>query len=408
MRSITKSSCNSMQPRDARHRPPVGPLHLYVHIPFCVHKCAYCDFNSHVRREPPWEEYRLALLAELEHWSRQPQFSQREIGTVFFGGGTPSLAPAGLIGDMLQKIDALFGLSGDAEISLEANPGTLEAGRFAAYRAAGINRLSIGVQSFNDAELRWLERIHDAKQAVQSFEAARRAGFDNVNLDLMNGLPGQALPGWLQGLHTAIDLSPEHLSCYQLTVEPHTELARRHRLAPLPLPEDEEALAFLRQTRHHLSEAGYPAYEVSNFSRPGRHCRHNDAYWLYEDYIGIGAGAAGKWDTTDGGITRYSNVRSPETYLRKALGGTDAINSQEILPREKAAAEAVWLGLRRTAGVERACFTNRFGVDVDTLFGAALRPWRKSGHLHDTATGLQLSDLGLSMADSIAASVLAA
>lgn len=395
-----------MHPRNPRQNPPVGPLHLYVHVPFCVHKCAYCDFNSHARQEPPWEEYRLALLAELGHWSRQAQFSDRAISTVFFGGGTPSLAPAGLIADTLQKVDDIFALSGDAEISLEANPGTLETSRFAAYRAAGINRLSIGVQSFNDTELRWLERIHDASQAVQAYEAARRAGFDNINLDLMYGLPGQSLPDWLQNLHAAIALGPEHISCYQLTVEPHTELARRHHRAALPLPEDEEALAFLRQTRRQLSEAGYPAYEVSNFSRPGRHCRHNDAYWLYEDYIGIGAGATGKWDTSDGGIARYSNIRSPEAYLRRALDGTAVINSHENLPREKAAAEAIWLGLRRTAGVERARFTNRFGVDVGSLFGAALLPWKESGHLHDTVTGLQLSDLGLSMADSIAVSVL--
>ncbi len=397
-----------MQQRHAHPKPPSGLLHLYVHIPFCVHKCAYCDFNSHVRRAPPWESYRQALLAELTHWSRQAQFSGRTIDTVFFGGGTPSLAPAALVADVLETADDLFGLGTGAEISMEANPGTLEAGRFADYRATGVNRLSIGVQSFHDAELQWLERIHDSGQATRAYEAARSAGFDNINLDLMYGLPGQALPDWLQGLRKAVTLGPEHLSCYQLTVEAHTELARRHRRAPLCLPEDDAALTFLRQTRDLLSGAGYTAYEVSNFSRPGRHCRHNDAYWLYEDYIGIGAGAAGKWDTPDGGITRYGNVRSPESYLRMALEGSDAINSCETRPWNKAAAEAIWLGLRRTSGVEKKRFTNRFGTDMESLFGTVLQPWEQSGHLRNTKAGLQLSNLGLGMADSIAAAVLTA
>jgi len=386
--------------------PSASPLHLYVHIPFCIHKCAYCDFNSHVREIPPWDDYRQALLAELTHWSRQSQFSGRRIATIFFGGGTPSLAPAGLISEVLQQTDKLFGLCADAEISMEANPGTLEAGRFAAFRAAGINRLSIGIQSFNDAELRWLERIHNSQQALQAFASARSAGFDNLSLDLMYGLPGQSLSDWLKNLDTAIAMAPEHLSCYQLTVEAHTELALRHQQSPLSLPEDDLALEFLRSTRGRLLEAGYEAYEVSNFTRPGFHCRHNDAYWLYHDYIGIGAGAAGKWDMTDDGTTRYSNLRSPEAYMRASQAGADAINSAETLPREKAAAEAVWLGLRRSKGVDQEYFRRRFGQDVSALFSKELDPWETSGHLHITPEYIQLTEKGLGMADSIAVSVL--
>jgi len=381
-------------------------LHLYVHIPFCIHKCAYCDFNSHVRETPPWDEYRRALLAELTHWSRQAQFSGRRIATVFFGGGTPSLSPAGLISEVLQQAGKLFGFDADAEISMEANPGTVEAGRFAAFRGAGVNRLSIGVQSFNDAELQWLERIHSAQQATQAFASARSAGFDNISIDLMYGLPGQSLSDWLKNLDTAIALAPEHLSCYQLTVEAHTELALRHQRSPLSLPEEDEALEFLLRTRSRLSEAGYHAYEVSNFARPDRYCRHNDAYWLYHDYIGIGAGAAGKWDTADGGITRYSNIRSPEAYMRSSLDRAEAINTSETLPREKAAGEAVWLGLRRSAGVSQEYFRHRFGRGVNDLFAAALQPWEASGHLHITPEYVQLTEKGLGMADSIAVSVL--
>jgi len=383
-----------------------SPLHLYVHIPFCIHKCAYCDFNSHVRPDPPWDEYRRALLNELKYWAVQPQFSKRRIDTIFFGGGTPSLAPPQLIAEILQMTSELFDLYKQAEISLEANPGTVESGRFAAYRAAGINRLSVGVQSFDDDELQWLERIHNRQQAMDAFATARSAGFDNVSLDLMYGLPQQQLSDWLQNLDTAIAMAPEHLSCYQLTVEPHTELALRHQRLPLLLPEDDEALEFLRQTRSRLAEHGYQAYEISNFARQGRHCRHNDGYWLYDDYIGIGAGASGKWDTAEGGITRYSNSRSPESYIRSALSEGSAAKSDETLVLKKAAAEAVWLGLRRHEGVELSHFKRRFGQDVSAFFAKQLGPWEESGHLNITPEYIQLSDSGLGMADSIAVSVL--
>jgi len=385
---------------------PESPLHLYVHIPFCIHKCAYCDFNSHVREAAPWHDYRRALLAELRYWSEQAQFAGRCIETIFFGGGTPSLAPAELIADILQQVEALFSLRGHCEISLEANPGTLDAGRFAAYREAGVNRLSIGVQSFNDDELQWLERIHNSRQAREAFDSARSAGFANISMDLMYGLPGQDISGWLESLNTAIALAPEHLSCYQLTVEEHTELALRQQRSPLSLPEDEAALDFLRRTRSRLSGSGYQAYEISNFSRPGRHCRHNEAYWLYDDYIGIGAGAAGKWDKPDGGITRSSNIRSPEAYMLAALAAGVAINSDETLPRRKAAAEAVWLGLRRSDGLAQAHFRERFGRDIAAFFGDALQPWVASGHLSITPGHVKLTAQGIGLADSIAVAVL--
>lgn len=383
-----------------------GALHLYVHIPFCVHKCAYCDFNSHVRQQPPWENYRMALLAELDHQADQQQFAGRKLSTVFFGGGTPSLAPPGLIADVLQRAAQRFGLADHAEITLEANPGTVDAGRFTAYREAGINRLSIGVQSFDDEQLQWLERIHSSTQAVNALDRARSAGFENISLDLMYGLPGQSLSDWMRSLDTAMHLSPEHMSCYQLTIESHTELAQRHRRQALALPEDELALEFLRSTRSRLLEAGYQAYEVSNFARPGRHCRHNDAYWLYHDYIGIGAGAAGKWDEADGGITRYADIRSPEGYIHAALSKGNCINSRETLNLKKAAGEAVWLGLRRSAGIDQALFRQRFGSTVGQLFGTALSAWEASGHLLITPQCMLLSEKGLGMADSIAVSVL--
>jgi len=383
-----------------------SPLHLYVHIPFCVHKCHYCDFNSHVRDVPPWQEYQAALLAEMDHWATQPQFSARPLTTVFFGGGTPSLAPPSLIDAVLNKAATLFGMEADTEITLEANPGTVDAAHFAGFRAAGVNRLSIGVQSLDNTELHWLERIHDRDEAIHAFETAYKAGFDNINLDLMYALPGQSPEQWRRQLDTAIRLAPEHLSCYQLTIEPHTRLAAQHTAKPLSLPNQDTALTFFTTTHELLAEHGYAAYEISNFARDGFRCRHNDGYWLYHDYIGIGAGASGKWDMADGGICRYSNIRSPEQYITRAMTDGSAVHSDEALDTARAAAEAVWLGLRRTNGINREVFAIRFGADIRSMFTSSLRPWLQTGHLELNKQQLCLTEKGLPLADAIATAVL--
>ena len=383
-----------------------SPLQLYVHIPFCVHKCHYCDFNSHERTEPAWLDYQYALINELKHWAEKPLFAGRKLTTIFIGGGTPSLAPPSLIKAIIDAASEYCGIDADAEISMEANPGSADADHFKAYRQAGINRLSIGVQSFDANELHWLERIHDADEAMQAYRIARQAGFDNINIDLMYGLPGQSLNAWLKSLHMAIALQPEHLSCYQLTVEPHTKLAATHSLNPVALPNDDDALAMFFETRTQLDQAGFSAYEISNFSRPGLRCRHNDGYWLYHDYIGIGAGASGKWDKTNRGVKRYSNIRTPERYIKSALHDGKAINSSETLNVKKAAAEAFWLGLRRSSGINRAAFKQRFGIDAWQQFSSELQPWHDRDQLTVSQHCIRLSNKGLAMADAIAASVL--
>jgi len=376
---------------------------LYVHIPFCVHKCHYCDFNSHVRAEHAWADYEAALLAELAYRAEQAEFAGRHIESIFFGGGTPSLAPPALISAVIETVRERFGLAAAAEISLEANPGTVDAANFRGYRQAGVNRLSIGVQSLDAAELEWLERIHSPEQALAAFHTGREAGFDNINLDLMYGLPGQRVQDWLQALDTVIRLAPEHLSCYQLTVEPHTKLAATHRQQPLPLPDDEASLHFFRQTREHLASAGYLAYEISNFALPDRRCRHNDGYWLYHDYIGIGAGAAGKCNQPGGGTRRYSNIRAPEAYMDKAVSSGHAELGMESLDPPTAAAEAIWMGLRRSDGLDRHWFSERFGRDAMLMFEKALLKWQRQGGLIIEAGSIRLSPTGLTLADSIAA-----
>ncbi len=325
--------------------------------------------------------------------------------SLYFGGGTPSLAPGSLIASILSNVRHCFDLDKQAEISLEANPGAIDSSRLAAYRSAGVNRLSIGAQSFRDDELHWLERIHSAKDIKQSFRAARLAGFENISLDLIYGLPDQSLEAWLDNLETTITLNPEHVSCYQLTIEPHTLLATRHKKEPLNLPDDEQSLLFFSSTRKRLEAAAYEAYEISNFCRTGFRCRHNDAYWLYDDYIGIGAGACGKGNTSNGGVYRYTNIKQPDSYM-KASQSSRFVSNEERLPKSRAAAEAVWLGLRRRHGIRRAAFCARFGTDVWTLFAQQLKPWLHSGHLKLSKDSLFLTSSGRTMADSVALSLL--
>jgi len=385
---------------------PISPLQLYVHIPYCIHKCHYCDFNSHVRSEPDWQTYSDALIAEISSWASQPQFNNRNLHSIFFGGGTPSLAPESLITTVIEHAQALFGFEENIEISLEANPGAVDSKSFEGFYRAGINRLSMGVQSLDKHELQWLERIHQCDEVYQAFDAARSAGFDNINLDFMYGLPQQTLEQWQHTLNTALQFDPEHLSCYQLTVEPHTKLAARHASSPYKLPDDEMSLAFFEDTRNTLAQAGYEAYEISNFSKPQQFCRHNDGYWLYHDYIGIGAGASGKWDMHDGSTHRYSNIRTPEKYTEQAIQTDFAINSHETLNLQRAAAEAVWVGLRRKNGIDNTWFTQRFKHSINAYFQRELEPWFKKNKLVWKQQQLQLTASGIILADAIAESVI--
>ncbi len=377
-----------------------------MHIPFCLHKCHYCDFNSHVFTQPPWVDYTQALLNELDAYAAMPQFAGRMVHSVFFGGGTPSLAPASLFAAVLDSLAAAFTLADDIEITLEANPGASEASRFTDYRAAGINRLSIGVQSFDDDELKWLERIHSADEAEKAYNMARDAGFKHINLDLMYALPHQSLDEWFASLEKGIALNPEHLSCYQLTVEPHTALHVTHKKQTLALPDEDLALQFFWQTRERLAEAGYAAYEISNFAKQDKHCRHNCGYWLYDDYIGIGAGAAGKWDTQDGGVMRYSNIRAPQSYIDAVLDDAKAVNSQEKLSHQEAMGEAVWLGLRQSQGIDFTWFKQRFEQDLFDVYPLLIKQWVNQGKLEADGAHLKLTSAGLSLADDISASFL--
>lgn len=370
------------------------PLALYLHLPWCARKCPYCDFNSHpVRDEPPWARYVDALLADLEH--ELPRVWGRRVGTVFLGGGTPSLLPAAELARLLDGVRARLPLAPGAEITLEANPGTVEAGRFAAFRAAGVNRLSIGVQSFDDGMLGALGRIHDAAQARAAVAAARAAGFDNVNLDLMFGLPGQDRAGALRDLDAALALAPEHLSWYQLTIEPHTAFAA----SPPPDLPDEDALAAMHEAGlERLAQAGYGQYEVSAFARDGHQCRHNRNYWEFGDYLGLGAGAHGKLtDAATGTVVRRRRVRHPGDYLA-AAGTAAAVAGEETVAARDLVFEFMLNALRLAAGFPAALFEERTGLPLDAarpaLEQARARGWldMDGEWIRPTATGRRFLD----------------
>jgi oxygen-independent coproporphyrinogen-3 oxidase len=333
------------------------PLSLYVHYPWCVRKCPYCDFNSHEAGGPVdaavEARYVDALLADLE--AALPLVWGRPVSSVFIGGGTPSLMAAPALQRLLSEVRARLPLAADCEITLEANPGTFEAEKFAAFRAGGVNRLSIGVQSFDDDSLHRLGRIHDRGQALAAIEAAAR-GFDNFNLDLMYALPGQSIEAMRADVEQALSFAPPHLSLYQLTLEPNTVFAKY----PPPLPDEDSAAAMHEWIEARLAAAGYLHYEVSAYARAARQCRHNLNYWRFGDYLGIGAGAHGKLSFPHR-ILRQVRLRHPLRYMDAALGGNALAESKEV-PRADLAFEFMLNALRLNEGVPVRLFAERTGL----------------------------------------------
>ncbi|SFC26456.1 oxygen-independent coproporphyrinogen-3 oxidase [Marinospirillum celere] len=355
------------------------PLALYVHIPWCVRKCPYCDFNSHTLSKSEATEgldaatekdYVLALLADLDHEIRAwPELQQRPLTSIFFGGGTPSLmSPVGYEA-FFEGLQQRLQLSADCEITLEANPGTVEQSRFTGYRAAGINRLSMGVQSFATPQLQALGRIHSGKEAIHAAEAALLAGFDNFNLDLMHGLPQQTPELALADLQQALALQPKHLSWYQLTLEPNTEFFRR----PPVLPEEDLLVEIQDAGAELLSAAGYQNYEVSAYALPGFQAKHNLNYWQFGDYLGLGAGAHGKLTRPDpqqaGGLQleRRWKTRQPQAYLSRLLEGRDFLAGSEMITADQRPVEFMMNALRLKEGVAAQLYSERTGLPVDAL-----------------------------------------
>lgn len=335
------------------------PLSAYVHIPWCVRKCPYCDFNSHAAGPSlPEDDYVAALHADLSE--ELPAVAGRRLTSIFFGGGTPSLFSPRALGQILEDLERRIGFEGDIEITLEANPGTFEQAKFRDYRALGIDRLSIGVQSFQAEKLKALGRIHDGAEAIRAADMARAAGFDNFNLDLMHGLPGQSLDDALQDLATAIAQAPTHLSWYQLTLEPNTVFWNQ----PPVLPEDDTLWDIQEAGQALLAEHGYRQYETSAYARDGRRARHNLNYWTFGDFLGLGAGAHGKLSAAHGSIRRRWKTRLPKDYLdpAKAFRAGEKVLAADELPFE-----FLMNALRLTDGVPASLFTPRTGLALSAL-----------------------------------------
>ena len=336
------------------------PLSLYVHFPWCVAKCPYCDFNSHsIHGSVPGDEYINALIQELS--TIAPEVTGRCLASVFFGGGTPSVFSPAQFDTLLTAIRADLGLEADVEITMEANPGAVEHGSFVDYRAAGINRLSLGVQSFADDKLKALGRIHDAQAARDAFQQARAAGFDNINLDLMYALPDQSLNASQADVSAALALQPEHISLYHLTLEPNTVFHAN----PPALPEIDDAWEMQIQAGELLASAGYENYEVSAWSQPDRPCTHNLNYWRFGDYLGIGAGAHSKL-TTSAGIVREQRVAHPREYLKR-IPGDDVVVRRNRVTESELVFEFMLNNLRLRSGFSLAGFSARTGLPADLI-----------------------------------------
>ncbi|MGE0494421.1 MAG: radical SAM family heme chaperone HemW [Vulcanimicrobiota bacterium] len=343
-------------------------LALYLHFPYCRSRCTYCDFNAHAAPETPEPQarYIAALLTDI---ANQPDHA---IETIFLGGGTPSLNRAQDLVAVLEACRRQFRLSPQAEVTMEANPGTVDEAKLAAVRAAGINRLSLGVQSFEPHLLKLLNRIHDVGEVEEAVAAARRVGFDNLSLDLIYGLPQQTVAGWEHTLTKAIECQPEHLSVYQLTVEPSTRLEAQIANGELSLPEEEVMLAMDALTQTRLATAGYRRYEISNWSRPGRDCRHNLIYWRDEQYLGLGCGAVSYLDGW-----RSKRIMHPHYYCAAIESGRNPLSEGERLGTEKALKDTVMLGLRTLEGLPLERLRRRYPeLDLTPLldFFASLPP----------------------------------
>lgn len=374
---------------------PLGspPLTLYVHWPWCLRKCSYCDFNSHpVPASLNPAAYVEALLADLDaELAVQP--ATWPVDAMFIGGGTPSLLAGAQLARLLEGINARLVLAAEVEITLEANPGAVDARAFADYLAAGVTRLSLGVQSFSAANLKTLGRVHDADQAHQAIATARRVGCQHLNLDLMFGLPGQSLAQARADLDAALAWAPEHLSYYQLTLEPGTAFAH----APPPLPDDDQLADLAEQGQQQLAAQGYQQYEVSAYAQPGEVCRHNCNYWTFGDYFGLGAGAHGKrTDVTSGQVMRRVKPADPQTYLAGGESEVSALNDQELR------LEFVLNALRLRAGVSLDLFEAHTGLQRDQL-AAPMAKGRQLGLLDKQPDVLRATERGWMFLDSVLA-----
>ena len=369
-------------------------LELYIHTPFCVKKCAYCDFLSAPASMEAQRQYLLALLQEIRSFPRKEAY---EVVSVFFGGGTPSIWPSDWIEMVLAALHDTFSFGNEPEITMECNPGTADVSKLVAYRSLGINRISFGLQSTDNRELRLLGRIHSFETFCETYAAARQAGFSNINIDLMSALPGQTPESWRETLNRVLALQPEHISAYSLIVEPGTPFAEQK----LDLPDEDTEREMYARTAEILAEYGFFQYEISNYAKPGFACRHNIGYWKRTDYLGFGPSAASLF-----GNRRWTNTADRSLYL-KACGALEKIREdEEILSRQDAMEEFMFLGLRMTQGISTAEFEEQFGKEIHAVYGGVLKKYEAMHLLQEHSGRLALTRDGISVSNVILADFL--
>lgn len=378
------------------------PLEIYIHIPFCVKKCAYCDFLSAPSTEEERERYVNLLCEEIAASSVRAK--EYEVVTVFFGGGTPSILKGEQIERILKVLRESFVIAENAEITLEMNPGTVTGEKLEIYKRAGINRLSIGLQSVHNGELKMLGRIHTYEEFLESYHMARKAGFDNMNVDLISAIPGQTVESWKRTLSTILELQPEHISAYSLILEPGTPFyelyAKENDKAEKLLPDEDAERQMYRQTIVMLKEAGYERYEISNYSRPGYECRHNLGYWNRVPYLGFGIGAASlvpQEMSVKGKMCRYSNPDNIEEYQKCFL---DKFKG-EPLEREDEMEEFMFLGLRKTSGVLKGQFRSCFQTGIEEVYGGQLEKLKNFRLIEENEERIWLTERGIDVSNMV-------
>ena len=369
-------------------------IQLYLHIPFCIRKCGYCDFLSCPADERAQRAYTQALLREIRVLGQR---TEAAVSTIFIGGGTPSVLRADWMEEILDQLRASFRLLPEAEISMEANPGTVTPEKLKAYLRGGVNRISFGCQSADNEELRLLGRIHSWEEFLESFSMAREAGFANINVDLMSGLPGQTAASWEQTLRRTAALGPEHISAYSLIIEEGTPFAQR----PLPLPDEEEERLMYERTGQILKEYGMEQYEISNYARPGYACRHNIGYWTGKEYLGMGLGSSSLMEGE-----RFSNTSDMKEYLEDSGHPGRLRRDRQKLSEKDRMEEFMFLGLRMTAGISEKDFLDTFGREIHAVYGPVIRKYVEGGFLGEEKGRLYLTRKGISVSNPILADFL--
>ena len=377
-----------------KNRKENSPVEIYIHIPFCIRKCDYCDFLSGPSGPKEQADYVQALLREIQ---AVEEGEGRSVSSIFIGGGTPSVLDERLLGDILKEIRNKFKMEEDAEITIEVNPGTANIGKLQAYREMGINRLSIGLQSPQDRELKILGRIHNYGQFLEIYQEARTVGFDNINIDLMSAIPDQTYEGWVKNLRTVAELEPEHISAYSLIVEEGTPFAARK----LNLPDEDTEYNMYEATAQILKEYGFEQYEISNYARKGRKCRHNVGYWTRQDYLGFGLGASSLY-----GKERFANTTDMKKYLENSRNPEKIREKEPSLTREDEMAEFMFLGLRMTKGISKADFQRCFGCTIESVYGDVLEKYESMEMLLEKDGKIFLSREGIHVSNSIMAEFL--